>query len=159
MVRIVEIMALHQAIHNTAKRYHWQCQGKDFYESHLFFDRLAEAFNGDLVDSLAEAWYMNQGRNNITDLNELDTLVANADGKEFSIEELKNPKVLDIMFLELKNLIIKLYDNIHTEEFGKGISNIFDDLSTIIEQNLGLLEARLTDLKIEAVTARLLKNS
>lgn len=159
MVRVVEIMASIQAIHNTAKRYHWQCRGKDFYEAHLFFDRLADAFDADIVDTLAEAWYMNDGSNNITDLNELDSLIVNKIGREFSLDELSNPKIQDYMFLELQRIIKELYSYIHTEEFGQGISNIFDDLASKIEQNLGLLNARLADVKIEAVTARLNRNS
>lgn len=156
--KLIDIMALISAIHNTAKRYHWQCEGHDFYESHLFFDRIADTFNQEVVDTLAEAWYMNNDRDNIVELNLLDALIAEKVGKQFTKEELHSSEITLEMFKQLAAMIAILLEKIKTEAYGQGVSNKLDELAQSSSQILGLIKARLQDSQINRVTARLTRN-
>ena len=156
--KLIDIMALISAIHNTAKRYHWQCEGPNFYESHLFFDRIADIFNQEVVDTLAEAWYMNNGRDNIVELNLLDALIAEKVGKQFIREELHSSEITLEMLKQLAAMIAILLEKIKTEAYGQGVSNKLDELAQSSSQILGLIKARLQDSQINRVTARLTRN-
>lgn len=155
---MVEIMAKIQAIHNTAKRYHWQCQGKNFYQEHLFFDRIADSFTNDAIDTLAEAWYMCEDRNNLEQLNDFDKLVAQYVGKEFSKEDLNKNTVMDEMFIQLYNMISKFLEDLSNVNFTQGVNNKVDEIAQSSTQILGLIKARLLDNSINTVISRLARN-
>lgn len=157
-MRMIDLMSDIQAIHNTAKRYHWQCQGHDFYEAHLFFDRIAETFNEDSIDTLAEAWYMNDGREYLINLNDFDQLVSEKVGKKFSKEELNSKDIELKMFKILASMIFAFRSKLTTEEFGQGVGNKLDELAQSASQILGLIRARIADNLANVVTSRLKRN-
>lgn len=143
-MRIVEYMAAIKAIKGTSKRYHWQCKGANFNGDHLLFDRVADTFSEDYVDTLAEIWYMADGRNNIMDLNDLAQLTNEKEGYKFSLEELKSLKDLNTRMAKiLLDMVSKFTTYLTTGEYNQGVSNLFDEISQKANQIKGLLEARV----------------
>ena len=77
---MITILAKIKALYNDSKRYHWQCNGKDFNGDHQLFDRAAGTFSNDVVDGLVEIYYMGEHREELEDLNELAVLVSEEEG-------------------------------------------------------------------------------
>ena len=142
-MKMIEILANIKAIHNTAKRYHWQCKGKNFNSDHLLFDRVAETFTDEDIDTLVESWYMNNGRNIIDELNNLCILAANNEGQKFSKDEIdKDPGINTKMVGNLIIMIENFKHCLYTNEFGQGIKSKLDEIALKSDQILGLLKAR-----------------
>lgn len=142
-MKMIEILAGIKAIHSTAKRYHWQCKGKGFNSDHLLFDRVAETFSEDDVDTLVEAWYMNNGRMVIDELNDLCACVVAGEGQKFSKAELDaDPCINTKMNENLIKMIENFKHTLYTSEFGQGIKSKLDEIALKTDQILGLLKAR-----------------
>lgn len=102
---MITILAKIKALYNDSKRYHWQCNGKDFNGDHQLFDRSADTFSNDVVDGLVEIYYMGEHREELEDLNELAVLVSEEEGYKFSEEELHQEMLICRW---CKNLLLKL---------------------------------------------------
>lgn len=144
MNNMIEIMARIQAIHSSSKRYHWQCNSNTFGSDHELFDRIADTFNSDDIDRLAETWYMAYGREAILDLNIFDELVCKFTTKKFEMSDLLDENINRAMFEELKNAIETLIPLLNDKTYNQGICNIFDELASSYNQILGLIFGRLT---------------
>lgn len=143
MLKVVEIMARIRAIHSSAKRYHWQCNGPQFQGDHLLFDKIADTFTEDDVDALAESWYMKDGRQSIGELNELDLLVPKFVTPIFNEELLYDKNSDTLMFKYLRDAIQELIGLLNTDIFGQGIHAKFDEMVQKYDAICGQIDGRI----------------
>lgn len=146
-----------RAIHDAAKKFHWECFGPNFNGDHLLFDRVAETFNDDSIDSLAEVWYMGQARNKLFEINEFTSLVYDQRIKP-TRDIASNNSFTRRLLEKIKNFKQEL----NTDAYGQGVKTIFDDLALKCDQMIGLLQARvdlgrtLTEESFSKVTSTIL---
>ena len=141
---MINVMAYIRAIHDIAKLYHWESNSEEFYADHLLFDRVAETFNEDTVDKIAENYFMtNTFTVRITYLSKLN---------QSTFEKVESYQLLNLdgrdskaMSTSLFNIITDLYNYVNelTPE-SRSINNILDEISLNCTSLLGLLNARLS---------------
>ena len=145
---MITILAKIKALYNDSKRYHWQCNGKDFNGDHQLFDRAAGTFSNDVVDGLVEIYYMGEHREELEDLNELAVLVSE--------EELHQENVNLQMVQELASKIEELLPLLNEEgKYSQAVMNKLDELSSATTQILGLLRARISNNVVMSKLQRL----
>ena len=147
---MINILSRIKALHSDAKRYHWQCNGKDFASDHELFDRIAEVFNDDLIDSLVEVYYMGEHQEELTDLNDLNDLVINQESYKYEIDELLTSKDLNTsMFQELQQKIEELIPMISDKSYSQAVCSILDGFASEVSKILGLIKSRVARAKAE----------
>lgn len=135
---MLDFMAHIRAIHNLAKTYHWKTSGKEFYGDHLFFDRIAEEFDEELVDTIAEQFYMANPLL-LNDLNDLTYKTYEIEQRYFTGEY--DPKH---MFNSMYEIIFNLNAIVNkTETVDRYVNVILDEIASKCEASLGLLTGRI----------------
>lgn len=120
-------------ISNFAKDIHYNCKGANFYGNHLFSDKIQENIN-EYIDQSKEVCLL--GRGNKT-LNSSEYL------KKAS-EKIPN----DISFENMRKLIINTLDEIEKMDgFSKGDENLIGAIAQDLQNNLGLINIMLGELK------------
>lgn len=153
---MITILAKIKALYNDSKRYHWQCNGKDFNGDHQLFDRSADTFSNDVVDGLVEIYYMGEHREELEDLNELSALVSEEEGYKFSEEELHQENVNLQMVQEIASKVEELLPLLNEEnKYSQAVMNKLDELASSSTQILGLLKARISNNVVMSKLQRL----
>lgn len=144
-LRVIDVMAQCRAIHNIAKVAHWLVKGKDFYEDHLFFDRIAEEFTDELSDKLAEVYYMN----NPTAASELLKFNSLVGERSDLSQYMMNPttltpaedfyNTLSIMLTTLTGMLADI-----KQVVDEGTRVVLDEISVTCAQVSGLISARIS---------------
>lgn len=153
---MITILAKIKALYNDAKRYHWQCNGKNFNADHLLFDRVADTFDNDSVDELVEIYYMSEHREELEELNDLTSLVVEEEGYKFSDEDFSKEDINLLMMQELSAKVEELLPLLSEEGYSQAISNKLDDMASKATQILGLLKARISNKEVVAKLQKLL---
>lgn len=138
-MNLINVLALYLAIKHTAKRYHWKSVGSQYMSDHLLFDRIADAVDEGLIDTIAEQYYMGVGRKNLNELDQLCSLAVQMEGQVYESSD-ENMK---LMFLELSKMMNTFLINIENISKLRGINNTLDDMASSITQVYGLVIARL----------------
>lgn len=121
------------AIEGYAKNIHYNCTGDNFYGNHLFADRIAESVK-DFIDQikenclLAHSIKVAESKQYFAGASELTPI-----GNDFNV---------------LKTLIIDtlvLLESIN--EVSRGDSKLLDDIADALQNNLGLINIMLGDIK------------
>lgn len=135
--QMIEIIGRLDALRKTAKLYHWNCNGFDFYSDHLLFDEIVEKVDG-WVDDISEKYMMAVKPTNIME-EEYDILVHNKEeyfGRKLSTN--------DEMAAELLELVIQLVNLIGETDTGiRGVENQLDDIADGLMQYIGFLNKRV----------------
>lgn len=139
---ILIVLAQYLAIYNTAKRYHWQVKWAGFMGDHLQFDRVAEIYDTDLVDSIIEQYYMGISRDKI---HETDLIVKLSTKLEGPVLHCDTEKDASVMMTNLRGLVQSLISAINeVKTHNRGVDSELDNICAKANQALGLLNGRDT---------------
>lgn len=141
--KMIQILALIQAIYNTAKRYHWMYHGEEFYQWHLFFDRIADTISTDNIDKLAEQYYMGAGHDKANEINEFDKLVDEYAGGKFDYFYSTDASTAINMCSELYNMVARLKSMVQDNGYDQGIHATLDEVASQCDVALALLDSSI----------------
>ena len=137
-----------QAISNFAYDIHYNARGKDFYENHLFAERIGDKKEvSELVDELFEIVFLGRGKD-VPNSKELSEIILSITPSPKKDEEANYKK--------LRSMIISCLDDIQSLELlTRGEKDVFGRIAFLLQLNNGLLFACLRydeDEKIEDET-------
>ena len=133
-------MALIRAIHNLSKLYHWKTSGSDFYQDHLFFDRIADTFNEDLVDKIAENYFM-RNHSELPQLEELDSEVSGYTMPYLHAEGESCFNALAVLCNDLLDLVNNAYSDSELRTC-RSVNVLLDEIAITTSGIKGLLDGR-----------------
>lgn len=144
--KMINLLARHQGIYETAKIYHWLCkqQLQEFYGNHELFDKIADMFNPEAddddeggIDKLIEAFYMGSNVSQILEVRNLWKNAANLySGRDFERAD------LNAMKQELLILVDALIEELNQYKHkDRGINSLLDAISENCLQSKGLLQS------------------
>lgn len=141
---ILLILAQYLAIYNTAKRYHWQVKWAGFMGDHLQFDKVADIYDTELVDSIIEQYYMGISRDKI---HETDLIVKLSTKLEGAVLHCESEKDATVMMDVLRSLVSTLISAINEVKISnRGVNSELDNICAKANQALGLLNGRSNDV-------------